>query len=206
MPSRNDQLYESFVGETFDSFIVVSISSHFDFVFWISNRPNSEKFTMKVLLFVPFLVAFAKPNQQLKEILVHKDWPSLRSQVISKAKSESELDRKLATVEALTRDHQTCEQQLKQRSFPLKCFDLLEREFQLGILKKDGLKQMTNFLDQVCEQTISDIKDIQDVRFAGLRKKTLSPKCRTLLAKRRDVLKYKASEEDPSAVFQSRWD
>ncbi len=158
-----------------------------------------------VILLLPVLLGFVKPTAQVKEYFQEENWPALRSHLIAIAQSEKQLDSNLAEFDVIVRDHEVCQQQLKLRTFPLKCFDVLKREKDLGILKAAHSKGMQEFLDKMCEETVLDILELKDMRFSGLKKKTLSPKCRTLLSERLEILRYKAFETDPKGVFDFRW-
>jgi hypothetical protein len=160
---------------------------------------------LALLTLLPFLSGFIRPSFEVKELIRKEEWAGLKSLVISRARSEAQLDKSLAQLQTLIRDHETCRQQLKLHSVPLKCFDVLAWERKAGLIGKDKWMEMTTILDKMCEEASADMTDLGDLRFAGLKKSSTSPKCRTFLAKRMEILKYKAVESDPKELFDLRW-
>ncbi len=157
-----------------------------------------------VLLTLPFLTGFAHPTKELRDYYSKKDWSSLKSHFIAKAKSERELDANLSELERWTRDFETCQQQLKLKVLPLKCFDVVENEKRLQIANSKRIKETLSFLNQLCVEGVEDISVLSDPRFKAVAKATISPKCRTALLKRLEILKYKAMDSDPQALFDLR--
>jgi len=157
------------------------------------------------ILFIPFLVGFIKPTSEVRGYFQKEDWTAIKSLLILKSKSEQSLDSNLSELNEIIRSHEVCQQQLDLKSVPLKCFDVLERERSLGLLNPRRAKDIGNFLDKMCEMSVSDIKSLKDLRLQGLKKRTLSPKCRTFLSERREILRYKALDSDPDSLFKLRW-
>jgi hypothetical protein len=158
-----------------------------------------------LLMLLPFIVGFSKPSHDFKEYFRNHDWPALRAILLMKAKNLNEMDEKLAKLNVVIREHEVCQQQLSMKSVPLKCFDVLQSEKSLGLITSEQLRGMFDLLDKVCEEAVRDIRTLEDLRFEGLKKRTISPKCRTALAQRFDILRYKAVESNPGAVFDLRW-
>ncbi len=154
---------------------------------------------------IPLIVGFSKPTQQFREYFRAQDWSALKAMMLLKAKSVREMDSKLKVLEEMIREHEVCQQQLSLKSVPLKCFDVLETEKTMGLINKTQSKDMYELLDKVCGEAVRSILSLEDLRFEGLKKRTISPKCRTALAQRLDVLRYKSVESNPRAVFELRW-
>lgn len=157
------------------------------------------------LVLLPFCVGFSKPSEQFREYFRSQDWSALKAMYLMKAKNVGDMDSKLNQVNTMIREHEVCQQQLAMKSVPLKCFDVLETEKSLGLISVGQSRSMYELLDKVCEESTRDISSLEDLRFEGLKKRTISPKCRTALALRFDILRYKSVESNPKAVFDLRW-
>lgn len=157
------------------------------------------------MLLIPFIVGFSKPTNDFKEYFRNRDWPALKAILLMKAKNLNEMDEKLSKLNVMIREQEVCQQQLALRSVPLKCFDVLQFEKSVGLISENQFRGMFDLLDKLCEEAVRDIRTLEDLRFEGRKKRTISPKCRTALAQRFDILRYKAVESNPRAAFDLRW-
>lgn len=162
------------------------------------------KHMKKLIFLLPFLFGFIKVSKEVREMYKLEDWDALKLHLIRKAKTEKDLDKNLFDLQQLSRDYETCRQQLDLGTLPFKCFDILEREKQMGLIDSERRNAMLLFLNKKCEEGTLEILSLKDRRLKGIRKQNLSPRCRTYLAKRLETLEYKAVESDPTSLFQFR--
>ncbi len=126
---------------------------------------------------------------------------------IVKAHSTAELLRNMQTREALSKDSSLCREQLRSHKVPYACFRLREVErVQLKNFSKSGRKNELDWLDLHCERTAERSTARRELLLALRSGARLPFKCRNAIQQRLDDLNYAAETENPTLLFDGRYD
>jgi hypothetical protein len=150
-----------------------------------------------------FFFIFTAPSWAIefsKVDYLNADWSSMHAKILSESVTLTELKLRTGALEVLKAKRELCESQLEGAELPSSCFNLLELEVQLNLLKKAKLSAAWNHIDEICVRTVARMNKIE--------KEPLFPpnsRCKKSYAERAAKLRYGASLRRGSLIFRHRF-